>query len=161
MKKLLLLVALATVTTGIALAGDAPAPAKLRENKDRVEIAGTFVSVGAVLESLGANAQDTLYTKGAIGLQTEDGLLWTFVDNEKTHGLVRNTKLKGKQVKVFGWKFPKAQYIEVSKYQLKDGEKWVAYDYCKTCGWEPGDHKDTDVCPGCVDEKDADKPAGK
>ena len=48
------------------------------------------------------------------------------------------------------WKFPKAQYVEVSKYQLKDGEKWVAYDYCKNCGWEPGDHKDTDLCEECA-----------
>jgi hypothetical protein len=153
MKKSLMLLALATVTTGIALAADPATPVKLRDNKDRIEIAGTMVSVGAALEALGANAQDTLHTKGALGLQDADGLLWTFVDNEKGHLIIKNAKLKGKEVKILGWKFPKTQFIEISKYQVKEGEKWVAYDYCKTCLWEPGDHKDTDLCPGCADEK--------
>ena len=151
MKKLIALVAVAAVSAGIALAGDAPV--KLRDNKDRVEIPGTMISVGATLEALGANAQDTLYTKGALGLQDADGLLWTFVDNEKTHGVIRDAKLKGKQVKIMGWKFPKAQYIEISRYQVKQGDTWVGYDYCKTCGWEPGDHKDTDLCADCAEGK--------
>ena len=136
---------------GIAIAGDAQA--KLRDNKDRIEIPGTMVSTGAALEALGANAQDTLYTKGALGLQEADGTLWTFVDNEKDHGVIRAAKLRGKEVKILGWKFTKTQYIEVSKYQVKQGDKWVAIDYCKTCGWEPGDNKDTDLCPGCAEEK--------
>ena len=46
------------------------------------------------------------------------------------------------------------KFIEISKYQLKEGEKWVAYDYCKTCGWEPGDHKDTDLCEECAGEQE-------
>lgn len=151
MKKLIALVAVAAVSAGIAFAGDTPV--KLRDNKDRIEIPGTMVSVGATLEALGANAQDTLYTKGALGLQDADGLLWTFVDNEKTHGVIRDGKLKGKEVKIMGWKFPKAQYIEISKYQVKQGDKWVGYDYCKTCGWEPGDHKDIDLCAECAEGK--------
>ena len=151
MKKLLVLALVAVTTVGIAIAGDAPA--KLRDNKDRIEIPGTMVSTGAALEALGANAQDTLYTKGALGLQEADGTLWTFVDNEKDHGVIRDAKLRGKEVKILGWKFPKTQYIEISKYQVKQGDKWVAIDYCKTCGWEPGDHKDTDLCPGCAEEK--------
>lgn len=155
MKRILTLVALAATTAGIALAGDAPA--RLRENKDRAEFAGTMVSLSAALEALGANAQDTLYTKGSLALQDADGLLWTFVDNEKGHGVIKDAKLKGKEVRILGWKFPKTQIIEISKYQLKDGEKWVAYDYCKTCGWEPGDHGDTDLCPGCAEEKAGDK----
>ncbi len=151
MKKTVTFLALAAVSAGIALAGDAPV--KLRDNKDRIEIPGKFVSVGAALEALGANAQDSLYTKGALGLEAPDGTLWTFVDNEKTHGVIRDGKLKGKEVKILGWKFPKTQYVEISKYQLKDGERWIAYDYCKTCGWEPGDHHDTDLCDECAGGK--------
>lgn len=100
MKKTVTFLALAAVSAGIALAGDAPV--KLRDNKDRIEIPGKFVSVGAALEALGANAQDSLYTKGALGLEAPDGTLWTFVDNEKTHGVIRDGKLKGKEVKILG-----------------------------------------------------------
>ena len=32
---------------------------------------------------------------------------------------------------------------------FKEGDKWVAYDYCKTCGFEPGDNKDKDLCDDC------------
>lgn len=151
MKKFVTLVAAAAVSAGLAFAGDAPV--KPRENKDRAEFQGTMVSLGAALEALGANAQDTLYTKGALALQAPDGTLWTFVDNEKGHSVIRDAKIKGKEVKILGWKFPKTQYVEISKYQLKDGDKWVAYDFCKTCGWEPGDHKDTDLCEGCAEGK--------
>ncbi|MCC7140027.1 MAG: hypothetical protein IT460_16525 [Planctomycetes bacterium] len=151
-KTLTLLGALALVTAGIALAEE-PA-VKRRENKDRTEFPGTFVSVGAMLESLGADAQDTLYTKGALGLLAPDGTLWSFVDNAKGHGVITSSKLKGKEVRILGWKYPKTQFIEISKYQLKEGEKWVAYDYCKTCGWEPGDHKDTDLCEECAGEQE-------
>ncbi len=134
-----------------AVAGDAPAgAAKRRENKDRIEIPGTVVSIGATLESMGANAEDTLHAKGAQGLLAPDGTLWTFVDNAKGHGVVTNQKLRGKEVKILGWKFSKTQYVEVSKYAVKEGDAWVPYDYCKNCGWEADhDNKDTDLCEGC------------
>jgi hypothetical protein len=107
---------------------------KKRENKDRVEIAGTIVCIGCTLEKQdgGADAQCTLHAKHAQGLLMADGTVWTFVDNTKGHLLITNEKLRGKEVKILGWKFPKAQYIEVFKYQVKNGDKWVAYDYCKT-----------------------------
>jgi hypothetical protein len=107
---------------------------KKRELKDRVEIAGTIVCIGCTLEKQagGADAQCTLHAKHAQGLLLADGALWTFVDNAKGHLVITNDKMRGKEVKVFGWKYPKAQYIEVSKYQIKDGEKWNPYDFCKT-----------------------------
>ena len=107
--------------------------AKKRELKDRVEIPGTIVCIGCTLEKeAGAEAQCTLHAKHAQGLKAADGTLWTFVDNAKGHIVMTDAKLKGKEVKILGWKFPKTHYIEVSKYQVKEGEKFVAYDYCKT-----------------------------
>ncbi len=158
MKKNALLPSVAAVVVAllaaVALAGDAPdAPAKRRENKDRVEIPGKIVCVGCTLESWGADAQDTLYSKHAQGLLAPDGTLWTFVDNTKGHLVITNEKLRDKEVKVFGWKFGKAQYVEVSKYAVKEGDAWVAYDYCKDWGFEPGDNKDTDLCPDCSEGK--------
>ena len=149
-KRLTLVAGFACITAGLVMAEEA---AKRRDNKDRIEVTGTFASVGATLEARGANAEDTLFTKGALGLIDADGALWTIVDNAKDHGIVTNAKLKGKEVRALGWKFPKTQFIEISKYQLKEGDKWVAYDYCKTCGWEPGDHKDKDLCDDCAGEK--------
>lgn len=128
----------------------APEQAKKRDLKDRVEVAGKVVCIGCTLEKeAGAEAQCTLHSKHAQGLLDAEGKLWTFVDNAKGHIVATNAKLKDKEVKLLGWKFPKGQYIEVSKYQVKEGEKWIAWDYCKTCGFEPGDNKDTDLCADC------------
>jgi len=139
----------ALVSAGlVAGAQDKP---KKRELKDRTEVAGTIVCVGCTLENQegGADAQCTLHAKHAQGLLAPDGTLWSFVDNAKGHLLITNAKLRGKEVKILGWKFPKAQYVEVFKYQVKEGENWVAIDYCKNCGFEAGDNKDQDLCEDC------------
>ena len=138
-----------TLIAVLALVGLAQ-DVKKRELKDRVEIAGTIVCVGCALEKdSGADAQCTLHAKHAQGLKAADGTLYTFVDNAKGHHVITNDKLRGKEVKVLGWKFPKSNYIELSKYQVKEGDKWVVWDYCKTCGFEKGDNKDTDLCEDC------------
>jgi len=138
-----------TLVALIALVGAAQ-DVKKRDLKDRVEIAGTIVCIGCTLEKeAGADAQCTLHARHAQGLKAADGTLWTFVDNAKGHHLITNDKLRGKEVKVLGWKFPKSSYIELSKYQVKDGETWASWDYCRTCGFEKGDNKDTDLCEDC------------
>ncbi len=124
--------------------------AKKRDLKDRVEVQGSIVCIGCTLEkTAGADAQCTLHAKHAQGLLDAEGRLWTFVDNAKGHLVITNDKLRGKEVKVLGWKFPKGQYLELSKYQVKEGGPWVAYDYCKTCGFEKGDNRDSDLCEDC------------
>lgn len=138
--------------TALALPQEHP---KKRELAARAEFPGTIVCIGCTLENQpgGADSQCTLHSKHAQGLLAPDGSLWTFVDNAKGHLVISNDKLRGKEVKVLGWKFPKAQYIEVSKYQVNDGGKWVAYDYCKLCGFEPGDNHDRDLCDDCASGK--------
>ncbi len=107
---------------------------KPRDLKDRVEIPGTVVCIGCALEKQdgGAQSQCTLFAKHAQGLLMADGTIWSFVNNAKGNFLMTSDKLRGKEVKILGWKFPKAQYIEVSKFHLKDGDKWVLWKYCKT-----------------------------
>ena len=133
------------------LAALAQEESKPRENKDRTESTGKIVCIGCHLRNQpgGANSECTLHSKHAQGLVTEDGWLWTFVDNAKGHHLITDKELLGKEIKVFGWTFPKSRYIEVSKFKLKEGDGWVAYDYCKVCGFEPGDNQDTDLCDDC------------
>jgi hypothetical protein len=140
---------LAVLGGGLALAGDAQP--KMRKNEDRIKIPGTFVSIGETLAKLGANAQDSLHTRGALGLLAKDGALWSFVDNAKGHGVITNPKWKGKATRIFGWRFPKTRFIEISKFEIQDGGTWVAYDYCKSCGWEPGDNHDRDLCDDCAE----------
>jgi len=138
----------------VAVAAYAQDAFKLRDLKDRKEYPGQIVCIGCRLQNQdgGADAQCTLHSRHAQGLLAEDGTLWTFVDNTKGHKIITNRKLLGKQVKIVGWKFPKAQYIEVSRYHLKVDDTWVAHDYCKICGFEPGDNEDTDVCEDCREE---------
>ena len=139
-----------TLIAVVALLGLAQDAAKKRDLKDRVETAGTIVCLGCTLEKqAGADAQCTLHAKHAQGLLAGDRTLYTFVDNAKGHFLITNDKLRGKEVKILGWKYPKSNYIEISKYQVKEGDKWVAWDYCKTCGFEKGDNKDSDLCEDC------------
>lgn len=135
-----------------ALALPAQEKFKKRENSARTEIAGKVVCIGCALERQdgGADSQCTLHSKHAQGLLMSDGTLWTFVDNAKGHAVATNAKLRDRDVKVLGWTFPKAQYIEISKYQVRDGDRWIPHDYCKTCGWEAHhDNKDTDLCEDC------------
>jgi len=127
---------------------------KLRESKDRKEFAGKIVCIGCQLRNQdgGANSMCSLHSKHAQGLLMEDGTLWTFVDNERGHKVITNKKMLGKNVKVSGWSFPKAQYIELAKYKLQKGDKWIAMDYCKICGFEPGDHGEGDLCDDCKED---------
>src|SRR5262245_27639618 len=104
MKSLLLIAAL---VAAFALPQE---KAKKRDLKDRVDVPGTIVCIGCTLENQagGADAQCTLHAKHAQGLLAADGTLWTFVDNAKGHLVITNEKLRGREVKVLGWKFSKA-----------------------------------------------------
>lgn len=125
------------------------APRK-RTLAERTEIPGTIVCVGCELEkTAGADAQCELHAKHAQGLRDPDGNLWTFLDNARGHALVTQGRYRDRDVKILGWKYPKARYVEVWKYQIKSGDQWFGYDFCKHCGWERGDNLDKDVCPGC------------
>lgn len=105
-----------------------------RQLKDRQWFEGKIACVGCTLESMdgGAEAQCTLHARHGQGFVEADGTLWTFVDNAKGHLVITNAKLRDKEAKVFGWKIGKTRYIEVWKYQVKEGGKWRPYDYCKT-----------------------------
>lgn len=127
-----------------------PGPSSDRLKKSEV-FEGKIACIGCFIQTLDpeSNPQCTLHSKHAQGLITGDGSAFTILDNSRGHLLITNPKWKGKEMKIRGWKFPKTQMIEISKFQLKDGEKWVDYDFCKSCGFEPGDNKGKDTCEGC------------
>lgn len=142
----------ASVLAGmIAVAAFADAP---KGAKEEIVKEGQLVCVGCHLQKEhGADAQCTLYAKHAQGLLASDGTLWTLIDNTRGHAFVTDKKLAGKPIRIHGWAFPKTQVLEIHRYDLQEGGKWAAYDYCKTCGWEPGDHKGKDLCEDCESGK--------
>lgn len=136
---------LSSLVAGVIAQDKKPEKRKL---SDRTWIEGKVVCVSCTLENQVGGA-DVQHTKHENGLLMADGTLWSFVQNARGKYLIPDEKLRNKDVKVFGWKFSKAQHIEIFKYSLKDGAKWIALDYCKNCGFEEGDFKDTDLCSHC------------
>lgn len=125
--------------------------AKKRDFSKTVRIQGTVVCVGCELEKEGADPQCTLHSRHAQGLRDADGNLWSFVDNDRGHGLVATEGFRGKDVRVRGWSFPKAHFVEVWQYEVKEGEAWVLYSWCRDCGWEKGDWGESDLCAHCTE----------
>ncbi len=118
---------------------------------------GQLVCVGCHLEKEHqAQAQCTLYGKHAQGLLAADGSVWTLLDNARGHCLVTDRKLAGKPIRIHGWGFPKTQILEVRTFELKKGDRWVGYDYCKNCGFEEGDNHGKDLCGGCLGDGSCD-----
>lgn len=89
---------------------------------DQVTLKGELVCVGCSLKKMdGANAQCNLYAHHAIGFKTADGLIWSIVDNEKGHDVIRAHKIleKGKKATITGWIYPVAQFIEIDKIEVE------------------------------------------
>lgn len=127
-----------------------PLPLAEAQSRERATIGGKIVCVGCYLATYGAQAQCTLYAKHAQGLLAEDGALYTFLDNARGHALIAEKKLRDRTAKIEAFRFPKAQVLEVVRYQLEEGGAFVQYDYCKLCGFEKGDHGGKDLCDDCA-----------
>ena len=137
----------------VVLAAAAVALGAEPSKKEPVVKEGEIVCVGCHLEKeFGAEPQCTLYAKHAQGFLASDGTLWTVLDNTRGHHLVTEKKLQGKPMRFHGYAFPKTQVLEARTYELKEGDAWVAYDYCRECGWEKGDNKGLDLCEDCQKE---------
>ncbi len=118
LKKFALAVSALMLTATFALAGGW-APDK---GLDKVTLKGELVCVGCSLKKMdGANAQCNLYAHHAIGFRTADGLLWSIVDNEKGHDIIRAHKLleKGTKATITGWIYPVAHFIEIDAIQVE------------------------------------------
>ncbi len=120
----------------------------------KVELEGRLVCIGCHLEKEhGAEAQCTLRSKHAQGFLAADGTLHPLLDNGRGHALIADRKLAGAPVRLEAYAFPKTQVLEVIRYAVKEGEKWVPYDYCRNCGFEPGDNGGKeDLCADCAGE---------
>lgn len=91
-----------------------------RTDDERVYIVGKVVNIAQELQQRpgGADSQDSLFSKGRQGLMTSGRTIWTFVDNIKGQDLQWNTGYLGKFIKIHGWVFHDAQYIEVDEFAM-------------------------------------------
>lgn len=88
---------------------------------DKMKLPGELVCIGCSLKKLdGANAQCNLYAHHAIGFKANDGTLWSIVDNERGHDVVRaHTLLEKKKAIITGWIYPSAHYIEIDDISVE------------------------------------------
>ncbi|MBU1864010.1 MAG: hypothetical protein KKH94_10140 [Candidatus Omnitrophica bacterium] len=91
-----------------------------RKDSERVDIVGKIVDIAQVLQHRagGADAQGSIFSKDRQGLVTSGGKIWTFVDNIKGQDLQWNKDYLGKFIKIQGWVFHDAQYIEVDSFSV-------------------------------------------
>jgi hypothetical protein len=109
-----------------------------RKDEERVYVVGKVINVAYELQHRpsGADSQETLFSKGRQGLMTSGGTLWTFVDNIKGQDLQWNKDYLGKFIKIYGWVFHDAQYIEVDEFSM-DGVDYAWSD--STNSFSPAD----------------------
>jgi hypothetical protein len=107
---------LLTATVGVAGGWDKD------KGLDKVTLKGELVCIGCSLKKLdGANAQCNLYAHHAVGFRTQDGLLWSIVDNEKGHDVIRAHRLleKGVKATITGYLYPVAHFIEIDEIEVE------------------------------------------
>ncbi|MFC1808635.1 hypothetical protein ACFL3D_00745 [Candidatus Omnitrophota bacterium] len=91
-----------------------------RRDEQKTYIVGKIVNIAYELQHRpgGADTQDALFSKGRQGLKTSGEVIWTFVDNIKGQEVQWNKNYLNKYVKIFGWVFHDAHYIEIDSFSL-------------------------------------------
>ena len=118
LKKIALVFSALVLTASVALAGGWDTD----KGFDKVTLNGDLVCVGCSMKKMsGANAQCNLFAHHAIGFKTADGLLWSIVDNEKGHDVIRAHRLleKGKKASITGWIYPAAHFVEIDSIEVE------------------------------------------
>ncbi|MBU4342440.1 MAG: hypothetical protein KKG01_05565 [Candidatus Omnitrophica bacterium] len=71
----------------------------------------------ALKKGQGAKTQCSLY--GHVNaLKSEDGRIWTILENDASTGLINSHEYAGKQVEITGKKFGGTQIIEIENFKL-------------------------------------------
>ena len=92
-----------------------------KKGMGKTTLTGEIVCVGCSLKKLdGANAQCSLYAQHAMGFKTGDGTLWSIVDNEIGHDIIRGHTLLGhKKATITGYIYPIANMIEIGTIKVE------------------------------------------
>ncbi len=101
---------------------------------DKMTLKGQLVCVGCSLKKMnGANAQCNLFAHHAIGFKSGDGTLWSIIDNEKGHDVIRaHTLVAKKNATITGWIYPSAHFVEIDTIEVEG----VTMDQIQKAGWE-------------------------
>lgn len=105
-----------------------------KKGLDKITLDVDLVCLGCSLKGMsGANAQCNLFTLHDIGIKLGDGTLWSIVNNQKGHDIIRAHDLVGgKKAKVTGWLYPAANHIEIDSIDVQG----VAADTIAKTAWE-------------------------
>ncbi|MCP4051128.1 MAG: hypothetical protein GY730_10540 [bacterium] len=92
---------------------------------DKITVEGKLVCIGCSLKKLsGANAQCSLYSQHDTGLQLKDGSIWSIVNNQKGHDIIRaHHTVINKTARITGWLYPNARHIEIDSISVKGVSK--------------------------------------
>jgi len=130
MKRLSISLFIALVALSVSFAAIAGEKTKASTTQT---VSGKLVCIGCSLNhSDGAQAQCNDYGhKGA--LQTSNGALWSFLENDRSQRLRTDKTLLGKEVKVTSHLIEKAKTIDVDSYEV-NGKKMMWCEKCKSMG---------------------------
>jgi len=137
----------------LSLAGAANAGSfDTNKGMERMKIEGQLVCTGCSLKKLsGANAQCSLYSLHDIGLKLADGTLWTFVNNEKGHDIIRaHHTVLNKKADISGWLYPNAHQIEIAEIKVEG----VSADEIAKAAW----HEDQKIAKALASRKVGEPP---
>lgn len=101
---------------------------------DKITLKGELVCVGCSLKKMnGANAQCSLFAHHAMGFKAGDGTLWSIVDNEKGHDIIRaHTLLGNRSATISGWIYPLAHFVEIDTIEVQG----VSMEEIQKAAWE-------------------------
>jgi hypothetical protein len=105
-----------------------------KKGLDKITLDVELVCLGCSLKKMsGANAQCNLYTLHDIGIRLGDGTLWSIVNNQKGHDIIRAHDLVGeKKATVTGWLYPAANHIEIDSIKVQG----ISADKIAKAAWE-------------------------
>ena len=97
---------------------------KSSEGLNKMTVEGELVCLGCSLKKLsGANAECSLYSQHDLGVKLADGTLWTIVNNQKGHDIIKaHGLLERKTATIIGWLYPNAHHIEIDSITVKGVE---------------------------------------
>lgn len=96
------------------------------ETQSTEVIKGKVICLGCTLKKeQGAKADCSVYGHKH-GLRTDDGKIWSFLENDNSADLIQNHDYNGSDVEITGRKLDNAQIIEVESFKIAPEEGEMA-----------------------------------
>jgi len=87
------------------------------KNENKITLVGTVICVCCEMRKLGGHPGCNKFGH-TYGLKTDNGVLWTFMKNDKGMKVIDHNELIGTRAKVTGWFFFNSNYIDLEELEL-------------------------------------------